>query len=47
MKYKLVTIKEYIEEHADKKKSQIYNDVESGKLKSVVKFGRRLIRVKV
>jgi len=46
-KTRLVTIKEYIDECTDKKKSQVYNDVKSGKIPTEIKYGYRFIRVKI
>ncbi len=47
MATKLVSIKEYIISHTKDKKSKVYADVKSGKIKTEERYGFKFIRVKL
>jgi len=47
MATKLITIKEYVENHSDKSKSQTYLLIKQGKIKTTEKYGKKLIRVEI
>ena len=47
MATKLITIKEYIKNYSNDKKSKVYKDVTTGAIKTVERYGKKLIRVKI